>query len=686
MGVMELDQLGKDCQRTLLEVVSSIQAHSTLTGLFRELTEKVSRFVHIDRMVLLLYDEARQQVAVKEFYSTLPHRVAAGRVLPVDATPAGEVIRNQTRFLIPDIAREPRYPELIKLLLSDQIRAVGYLPLSTPSQKVGALSFATRAEIRYTEEDLDFLEEVLKPVAMAIENILTREQVEHERDRLKLQLELNNALATRLQSHDLFVHISGLVRRAVPHEFLALSIWDPEEHKLRFRLQANPRQAIFGLQDQVVPLDSTASGEAFTSGKPSIYDGARISRMEGDYGRNLREQGIRTLCAVPLKSARGKIGAISVGSQERDAYPAAQVDILLALAAQLAIVVENALAFARVEELNRRLKEAKLYLEEELQDAAPSDEILGSSPGIRQVLQQIEIVAPTDATVLVYGETGSGKELVARALHQKSPRSRGTFVKLNCAAIPTGLLESELFGHERGAFTGAIAQKIGRFEIAHQGTLFLDEVGEIPLELQPKLLRVLQDKEFERLGANRTIRSDARLVAATNRDLKKSMEANQFRSDLYYRLNVFPILVPPLRDRRQDIPLLAMHFTQEFSRRLGKSIRSIPTESVDRLVRYHWPGNIRELQNLIERSVILTHGDTLRIPLQELESTEPPAAEPTGPPSGTMDDVARETIIRALRESRGVIGGAKGAATRLGLKRTTLLYRMEKLGIEKPAD
>jgi len=672
-----------DREQALLEVVSSVASQPTVEDLFRELTGNLSRFVHFDRLVLLLQDEARRMITVGGFYSTLPHEMQAGFSLPFEETPVGEVIRDQKRHYIADVFSEASYPKLMTLLRQEKLRSICYLPLTSPARRLGALAFGTRSETQFSTEELTFMEQVLKPVAIAVDNILNREHLKQERDRLQLTLEVNNALVTRLQLNDLFEHVSERVRKAVPHDFLALAIWDPEEQKLRFRMQTNPRQSTFLLQDVTVPMESTASGEAFCSGIPVIYGFDQIVRMEGQYKRNLVEQGIRSLCAVPLKTARGKVGTISVAIGKDDAYDDAKVRILQAVADQLAIAVENAVSFAKVEDLNRQLKEAKLYLEEELQSTAGSDEILGNSPGIRKVIQQIHTVAPTDATVLILGETGSGKELVARALHHKSPRSRGTFVKLNCAAIPTGLLESELFGHEKGAFTGAIAQKIGRCEIAHQGTLFLDEIGEIPLELQPKLLRVLQEKEFERLGGTRTIRSDARLVAATNRDLRRMAEENRFRADLYYRLNVFPITVPPLRERKADIPYLVMHFTREFSRRLGKDIRSIPKESIDALVSYHWPGNIRELQNLIERSVILTSGDMLRLPLQELEANEPVKPDQAGVPIGTMEEVERETILRALREARGMIGGANGAAAKLGLKRTTLLYRMEKLGIKK---
>jgi formate hydrogenlyase transcriptional activator len=346
------------------------------------------------------------------------------------------------------------------------------------------------------------------------------------------------------------------------------------------------------------------------------------------------------------------------------------------VAGQVAIALDNALSYQRIEELNERLEEEKIYLEDEIRTDNRFEEIVGNSRALKAILKQVETVAPTDSTVLIYGETGTGKELLARAIHDLSARKQGTFVKLNCAAIPTGLLESEMFGHERGAFTGAIAQRIGRFELAHRGTMFLDEVGEIPLELQTKLLRVLQEREFERLGSSRTIRTDARLVAATNRDLAEMVEQREFRADLYYRLNVFPITVPPLRDRREDIPLLVRYFVQQYARRMNRKITTIPTESMNALARYHWPGNIRELQNFIERAVILSTGTTLQIPVRELKR---------GGVSGnvvTLETAERDAIVRALRDAGGKVAGPEGAAAKLGMKRTTLQAKMRKLGIE----
>ena len=324
---------------------------------------------------------------------------------------------------------------------------------------------------------------------------------------------------------------------------------------------------------------------------------------------------------------------------------------------------------------------ANLLIEHRFQRAHRGEEIIGESAALKEVLRQVEIVAPTDATVLLQGETGTGKELIARAIHRLSARQDHPFVTVNCAAIPSGLLESELFGHERGAFTGAIAQKIGRFELAHQGTLFLDEIGDIPLELQPKLLRVLQEQEFERLGSTRTRRVDVRLVAATHRELAQMVDAGHFRADLYYRLNVFPLTIPPLRQRPEDIPLLVRHFVRHYARLLHKHIDMIPAEALDALMHYDWPGNVRELQNVIERAVILSTGPALRLALDELPQSQPTERLPV--PVRTLEEVEREHILKVLRETNGVIGGPQGAAARLGLRRTTLLYRLEKLGISR---
>jgi formate hydrogenlyase transcriptional activator len=394
--------------------------------------------------------------------------------------------------------------------------------------------------------------------------------------------------------------------------------------------------------------------------------------------------GVQSYCWLPLTTARRRLGALVFTAKQSAVYDMADVDFLQHVANQVALAVENTLAFQQLAALNDQLAKEKAFLEEEVRtDTAKFKDIVAVSAGMRAVLKKVEIVAPTDSTVLICGETGTGKERVARALHDLSPRQERTFVKLNCAAIPTGLVESELFGHEKGAFTGAIAQKIGRFELAHKGTLFLDEIGDIPLELQAKLLRVLQEQEFERLGGTRTIKVDVRLVAATNRDLAKMVADGHFRSDLYYRLNVFPIVLPPLRERPDGIPSLVRHFTQHFARRMGKRIETIPSAVMDSLVRYPWPGNVRELQNVIERAVILARGATLQIPPAELSI---PGALTSAPSAATVTlaDAQREHILTALRESGWVVAGPKGAAARLGIKRSTLQKRMKRLAIVRP--
>ena len=397
----------------------------------------------------------------------------------------------------------------------------------------------------------------------------------------------------------------------------------------------------------------------------------------------VRPYAVQSMCYLPLTTSRRRLGALVFVSRQRSTYQDADTGFLQLVANQAAVAVENAMAFQEIEALKDKLAKEKAYLEEEVRTEHNFGDIVGESAALRGVLEKVATVAPTDSTVLVCGETGTGKELIARAVHDLSPRKARTFVKLNCAAIPTGLLESELFGHERGAFTGAISQKVGRFELANQGTLFLDEVGDIPLELQPKLLRVLQEQEFERLGSTRTIRVSVRLVAATNRNLARMVADGDFRGDLYYRLNVFPIALPPLRERVDDIPPLVRHFTQKFARQMGRRIETIPTSVMDALVRYTWPGNVRELQNVIERAAILSRGAALQVPLTDLQPSVAQSFEQPGA-AVTLTDAEREHILEALRETGWVLGGPRGAAARLGMKRSTLHWKIKKLGITRP--
>jgi transcriptional regulator with GAF, ATPase, and Fis domain len=430
-------------------------------------------------------------------------------------------------------------------------------------------------------------------------------------------------------------------------------------------------------------LDGSPDGEAFCSRAPLVLQWIDETRYAHNWVRHLTDVGMQSGCWVPVIHRGDPIGVLAVASRLASAFSQREAEMLAKIADQMAVTVVNARAFRQLAESRDRLMEEKQYLQEEINLENQFEDIVGESTGLRQVLKEIEIVAPTDATVLIEGETGTGKELLARAVHRLSPRKERTFIKLNCAAIPATLLESELFGHEKGAFTGANARKLGRLELASEGTLFLDEVGEMPLDLQPKLLRALQEREFERLGGSRPIHVDVRLIAATNRDLGKMMAEKQFRADLYYRLKVFPISAPPLRDRASDIPILARHFVESHSRRMGKHIETIPEETMDALVRWKWPGNIRELGNLIERSVILTRGSVLYVPLSELRT--PDAENDTMSEKRDLRTGERERILRALREAKGRIAGPTGAAARLGMKRTTLNSKLKKLGIERRA-
>jgi formate hydrogenlyase transcriptional activator len=502
-------------------------------------------------------------------------------------------------------------------------------------------------------------------------------ELEHEKDRLKLLLDLTNTLVSNLQPRDLLRAISASIRQDMHCD--SVGVWLPDSARLQMRQLAQdfPESKGFSREDLLQPVEGTELGSVFETGKPFVL-GTQADVISEWTTSAVRAESIQSGCILPLISRNRTLGVLTLGSRVENSFSPEDVDFLMRAAGQVAIAIENALAYREIAELKDKLAQEKLYLEEEIRTTAGFDGIVGESSALRQVLQLVETVATSDSSVLLLGETGTGKELIARAIHDRSRRKERTFVKLNCAAIPTGLLESELFGHERGAFTGAITQKIGRLELADQGTLFLDEVGDIPLELQPKLLRVLQDGEFERLGSTRTKKVDIRLVAATNRDLDQMIEERQFRSDLYYRLNVFPIRVPPLRERPEDIPLLVRYFSQKYALRMKKQIEGIPAAAMRKLARWHWPGNIRELQNLVERAVILTRSSTLAISVPELTNSGTNSALLR---AGNLDE--RDRILRILKETNGRVGGPNGAAARLDLKRTTLFTRMKKLGIDR---
>jgi formate hydrogenlyase transcriptional activator len=494
-------------------------------------------------------------------------------------------------------------------------------------------------------------------------------------------LAVSEAIVAHRDLATLFHDLAGRLHLVVCFDYLACILFDATSNTMRLHVLETTEP----IPPQAPPASSVEEhpgGMVLQTQRPLIVsEQAEFARWPQVLER-VKGLGVSSGCMLPLTTARGRLGVLSLGCKQAGAYDTADVDFLQQVANQVAVAVENALAFDEIAALKDQLHMELVYLEEEVRTEHNFGEIVGESAALRRVLKQVEAVAPTDSTVLILGETGTGKELIARALHDLSPRRERTFVKLNCAAIPIGLLESELFGHEKGAFTGALTQKVGRFELAHRGTLFLDEVGDVPPELQPKLLRVLQEQEFERLGSTRTVRLDVRLVAATNQDLGRMVGAGRFRGDLYYRLNVFPVVLPPLRQRRDDIPRLVRHFTQRFARRMGRRIDAIPAAVMEALVRYPWPGNVREMQNVLERAVILSPGPSLQIPLGDLL----PAATPPAPAEAVVKlaDAEREHILGVLRETGWVLGGPNGAAASLGLKRSTLQWKMKKLGISRP--
>lgn len=501
-----------------------------------------------------------------------------------------------------------------------------------------------------------------------------------EMDRLHALADINNLLSANWDIAFLFPRISAYLRRVLHQEMAAFLLYDAENDNLVRHALDFPLSKGLLAQSPVSGKGNPAK-QALDAGVPIIFSPAELQKFNSSIARSLLAEGLQCLCCIPITAPKGPLGVLVVGSTRPQAFVSEDLLLLTQVANQLTLAVQNHLAASEIKLLQQRLGEERRYLEGEIEYQGHFTEIVGNSPALKQLLQQVLTVAGSGAAVLVQGETGTGKELIARAIHRLSQRKNAPFIRINCAAIPTGLLESELFGHEKGAFTGAISQKIGRVELADGGTLFLDEVGEIPLELQPKLLRVLQDQEFERLGSNRTIKVDMRVVAATNRNLAERIAQNQFRSDLYYRLSVFPIAVPPLRERKEDIPLLVRYFVRQVCLRMDRHVESIPPGAMDALLRWHWPGNVRELENLMERSVILSEGEVLRVPVSELRGLTSPAESDA--PNQNLDYAERQHIVRVLRETRGKISGPHGAAIRLGLKRTTLQSKMQRLGITR---
>jgi formate hydrogenlyase transcriptional activator len=602
----------------------------------------------------------------------------------------GTAVYRREPVYVADILREPIWDNYRDRLLPYGIRAVWSRPLFTADGKLLGTFAIHYREVRSPDAiDLQLIENAGHIAGIAIERHMNEEELRHERNRLQLLLDITSSVTSRLDLRQVVEALSTNLFKVMHCDVSALLLPDSESGELRVSILYNPDARGPFREGSLVPMNCSISGQVMRKAKSVRIDRFEQVREDPEIygnpdGRRLYEhvidEGLRVGCYLPLVGRDRVVGVLMLCRRSDNVFEKDDVVLLEQVARQVAIAVENTLDYEKATKDRDKEAKRRIYLEEEIR--AQCGAIVGESPALRAALQLVAVVAPTDSSVLILGETGTGKELIARAIHDLSTRRERAFVKLNCAAIPLGLLESELFGHEKGAFTGAIAQKMGRFELANKGTLFLDEVGDIPLELQAKLLRVLQEREFERLGSNRTHKVDVRLIAATHRDLSGMVKQSTFREDLYYRLKVFPINVPALRQRTEDIPKLVGHFTELYARRMNKRISEIPSETMDALVRYAWPGNVRELQNFIERAVILSPHSVLRAPTSELEPFQTRVdakVTMTG-----LEEVERDHIVRALEASNWVVGGRDGAAERLGMKRTSLLYRMQKLRISRP--
>ena len=574
-------------------------------------------------------------------------------------------------------------PKLRQLLATAQPRTDVHISGAVPGKKETGHWIGQYFPLQHSEGKVKhigvFVIEVTEQKQMEATVTHLNTSVKKQMDRLQMLLDVGGILASNWHIDQVFPRISARIRRVLRQEYAGFSLHDGNTGLLIRQAEDFPLGKGFTSKTQISASNSP-SARSLEALSPLIFSREQMRDFDAEIAHRYLEEGLKSLCCVPLLRPHGPLGVLVLGSTRANAFQPDDLSLLNQIAAQLSIALENSRAAAEIEALRQRLNAERKYLQEENREQGQFAEIIGESTALKKVLDQVATVAVSDATVLILGETGTGKEMVANAIHRMSRRKGRGFIKVNCAAIPTGLLESELFGHERGAFTGAVSQKIGRIELADGGTLFLDEVGDISLELQPKLLRVLQDQEFERLGSTRTIRVNIRLVAATNRNLARCVAEHQFRSDLFYRLNVFPIRVPPLRERREDIPLLVRYFVEKLARRMDRRIETIPKETMAALTNWPWPGNVRELENLIERSVILSSGPALNVPISELRESGKAAENAF---DDTLSGAEREHIIRVLRETGGIISGQDGAAQRLGLKRTTLQSKIRRLGITR---
>jgi formate hydrogenlyase transcriptional activator len=686
-GEMEPKSAADGRYRTLLEVSGAIASQPNLKAILQSLRGLLSSVVAFDSVSLsLLSDNGNSVRLIACDRSPEAYQVELGTEVSHVGTAIGRAIDEQKPIYIPDLQAElSKIPQLASQAKLRTPHSAYIFPISISGKRLGTLTFATAQRQQFGSDDMDLMIAVSLHVAVALESAvatdaaeLYQRQLAHERDRLRLLLEINNQVVTQLDIIELFRSASSSIRKYFANDFTGFWLIDKQSNRLECAVLDFPDGKGF-LADVPVREVTDREVENMRTRTPEIWSREDIEKLRPEVVERLKAESIVALAVAPLGTPNGPLGLLGMGSKRTNNFGQEDLDILSQISAQISLALDNALAYGRLTASNNRLEDERLYLESEIRAEYNFEDLVGKSAALRKVLDQIEIVAPTRSTVLLHGETGTGKELIARAVHSLSPRRERTFVRLNCAAIPSGLVESELFGHEKGAFTGALMQKRGRFELADQGTLFLDEIGDISLELQPKLLRALQEQEFERLGSNKSIQVDVRLIAATHRDLSLMIRNQQFREDLFYRLNVFPIEIPPLRERREDIPLLVHYFISRLSGQMQKRIKSIPKPAMEALTNAAWPGNVRELENFIERAVILTRGDELNVPLTELKKSSARVAAPVS----TFQEAERRVIIEALKAASGKISGPGAAAEQLGLKRTTLQNKMRRLNITK---
>ncbi len=659
--------------RGLLEITDLVVRAKSLPDAFKELAPPVLALTAGELLNYSLHDPRRDRMLTH--YWKRNQESGEFDPFPVDDAVTGWVWEHQELIAIPDTERESRFPGFMPVLLNHGVRSYIAVPVSTPAHRFGALGLGKNVPGATNDDDLELLSRIALMGALVLEKDRAYSAFEEQQSLVAISRELGSSL----ELEKLLPVILSSIRNIARYDRAVLCLLDDDGKNVHLFGDAKEWEP-FVNRDTKIPIEQALSGRAIRTRNVALFTADDLREMEAPMAKTMYELGIRSVCSVPLIAGNRIWGALNASSTMENAFGRSEVEYLQQVANHVAAALQNAHAYGEIAQLRDRLAQEKRYLEHEIRIANRSDDIIGNSPALKRVLEHAATVADTDSTVLITGETGTGKERIARMIHDMSRRKERSFIKVNCAAIPTGLLESELFGHEKGAFTGAVSQKIGRLELADKGTLLLDEVGDIPLELQPKLLRVLQDQEFERLGGTKTIRVDVRLIAATNIDLGRAVEEKEFRSDLFYRLHVFPLHLPALRDRREDIPLLVQHFVEKCSARLHKQIDVIPEEAIQAMTRWKWPGNIRELENFIERSVILSEGNRLSPPLGELreETSRQPSDSDV-----TLRDKEREHIVEILRQTRGALSGPSGAAARLGLKRTTLQYKMQRLGISR---